>query len=213
MPAGKSRRMKNLVALIAFLSAAAVWACDDAGEDLPDSATTSGTPSSTPLPSAAPTTSTAAPTPSAAPAAIPTEQPTAAPVVLVPTATAPSSDRVYADPETGMSLSYPSRLSVGPEQSVELSAGDKAPATTMRIVSFKDGAGVTGLDLGLTGNPSSLSAVGWMDAYDPCLADYDPNLPQRYSTTVGGYDAVVCPVDQLNQQNPRAYVTVGGTRL
>ena len=110
MPARKEPTHEEFSALLALLSAAAVWACDEAGEDLPDSSTTSPTPSSTPLPSAAPTPSPAPLTPSLAPATTPSEQP-AVPSPAPAETSAPVTAQLWPRHTTGnASFSYPPTL-------------------------------------------------------------------------------------------------------
>jgi hypothetical protein len=135
--------------------------------------------------------------------------PTAAATPTVISATPREEWPQYEGANADFVLEYPPHLTVAPEQSAQLTAGGQYPEVTMQILHFTTSSGVTALDLGVVPNPLNLTVQEWIDAYDPCAADYDRGLPQRYETTIKGQLAVVCPVDQLNQINPRVYVAAG----
>lgn len=126
-----------------------------------------------------------------------------------PAPSATSGWETYSDIESHFTIGHPSGLSVDPEEKVTLTGGGVHPEVTMRILTLRLPSGTRALDIGIADNPRSLSAEEWVAGYDPCTPESDPALPRPSATTVGGYAAFVCPVDQLNQVNPRVYVAAG----
>ena len=114
----------------------------------------------------------------------------------------------YVDEELGFSFPHPPGLTVSEEVFDLLGKGD-APAAQMRVLTFRDASQVRAVDLGITPNPTGLAVQDWMDAYDPCASLSDPSLPQPEAIVIAGQAAIVCPIDQLMQRNPRVYFTHG----
>jgi hypothetical protein len=139
--------------------------------------------------------------------ATPTPQPTPTPA---PTETPASDDwTTYQDTEVGFSFPLPQGLTVT-EDSFDLFGKQGDPSARMRVRTFRDASGVRVIDLGSVPNPTGLSVQDWMDTYDPCPSAFDLSLPQPESITIAGEAGVLCPIDQLNQPNPRVYFQHGG---
>jgi hypothetical protein len=138
--------MRALIALITMATVMVVLACDEAGEDIPDSENTtptrtvSDTQASSITPSS-PSTLTAAPSNTATPSGWPK----------------------HTDSDLGFSFAYSPGLTIK-EESQQVSAGG-LPEVDALVVTLEGSSGVTAAGLSVIENPMGLALEEWIEIY------------------------------------------------
>jgi hypothetical protein len=116
---------------------------------------------------------------------------------------------LYHDAELGFSFPLPPGLTMS-EGFFDLTGHNGNPDVVARALSFRNAQGLATVSVGSAPNPNDLPVEEWVDAYTPCLASYQPDLPQPYATPIAGELGWVCPVTQYAEPSVTIYFKHGG---
>jgi hypothetical protein len=111
---------------------------------------------------------------------------------------------VYQDPDLGFSFPLPPGLTMS-EGSSDLTGHDGNPDVAGRWLSFQNAQGLATVWVSSAPNPNDLLVEEWVDAYTPCLASYQADLPQPYTMPIAGEVGWVCPVTQYAEPSATTY--------
>jgi hypothetical protein len=116
---------------------------------------------------------------------------------------------IYHHEEFGFSFPLPRGLTVS-EESFDLTGHNGNPDLVARALSFRNAQGLATVWVGSAPDPNDLPVEEWVDAYTPCLASYQPDLPQPYTMPIAGELGWVCPVTQYAEPSVTIYFKHSG---